>query len=259
MTFDEAGDLYGSTTGGYSVYNANSGTVYEFVPSQGGWAESVLYDFRNCGDLCGTPWGPVILDSSGNLYGATPDGGDGACFRLGAPCGTVFELTRESFRWVEKTLFSFGGGGEGGYPLTGVIRDNSGNLYGASSFCGLNGGGAVFMLSSSGGSWRFNVVYGLSGSCVPPQSYGPYAPLTMDANGNLYGTTLSDAAGVFKLTPSNGGWSYTNLHTFCLSGPPCSDGDGLMSTVVMDASGHLYGTTSQGGALGYGVVWEITP
>jgi uncharacterized repeat protein (TIGR03803 family) len=81
----------------------------------------------------------------------------------------------------------------------------------------------------------------------------------MDAAGNLYGTTYWDGAyasgAVFKLTPSNGGWTYTSLHDFTGG----SDGADPISNVVFDANGNLYGTTSYGGAYNYGVVWEITP
>ena len=102
------------------------------------------------------------------------------------------------------------------------------------------------------GNWNFNVLHSFGGSAAPGQSLG------MDAAGNLYGTTSGDrmfAKGtVFKLTHSNGSWTYSSLHDF--SG---SDGWGPVSNVVLDANGNLYGTASSGGAYGFGVVWEITP
>ncbi len=82
----------------------------------------------------------------------------------------------------------------------------------------------------------------------------------MDGAGNLYGTTFCDGANgvgnVFELTPSGNSWTYTSLHDFTFG----SDGELPNSNVVIDANGNLYGTTMQeGGELGYGVVWEITP
>lgn len=74
VIFDQAGDMYGSTYGGISV-PGTPGTVYELIPSNGGWMESVLNDFPCCNQNDGTPWGGVISDRSGNLYGATPGGG----------------------------------------------------------------------------------------------------------------------------------------------------------------------------------------
>jgi uncharacterized repeat protein (TIGR03803 family) len=81
----------------------------------------------------------------------------------------------------------------------------------------------------------------------------------MDGEGSLYGTTYCDGAhsqgSVFKLTHINGGWTFTSVYSFT----GLSDGEWPSSNVVIDANGNLYGTASQGGAYGYGVVWEITP
>jgi len=97
------------------------------------------------------------------------------------------------------------------------------------------------------------VLYTFSGAA------GPEANLIMDANGNLYGTTFADGAygygNVFKLTPSNGNWTYTDLYDFTGG----NDGANPESSVSFDASDNLYGTAEYGGAYGNGVVWEITP
>jgi hypothetical protein len=117
-------------------------------------------------------------------------------------------------------------------------------------------------LTSSGGGWEYNLVYGLppgDGCC------GPYGTLVADAAGNLYGATLTAGAygqgNVFKLTPSNGGWTYTDLYDFTGH----DDGGQPYGSLVLDANGNIYGTTYAGGNFecqgdfGCGVVFEITP
>ena len=141
-----------------------------------------------------------------------------------------------------------------------LMFDRSGNLYGTTVSGGSGGGGTVFELSPSGGSWTFSLLYGLTG--VP--NGGPKGNLAMDAAENLYGAADGDGAygngSVFKLTPNNGVWTYTDLHDF--SG---SDGAGPNGGVTLDTNGNVYGTTVLGGiegcgtGSGCGVVWEITP
>src|ERR1035438_2657352 len=90
---------------------------------------------------------------------------------------------------MQKTLYTFQNGSDGGSPNAGLIIDNSAILYGATTTGGAAGGGTVFDLSPSGGNWSFTTLYGLTGS--GPLT-GPDANLTMDAVGNLYGTTFAD-------------------------------------------------------------------
>jgi uncharacterized repeat protein (TIGR03803 family) len=130
-----------------------------------------------------------------------------------------------------------------------------GNLYGA------NTAGVVFMLTPGGGSWTFNSLYQFQGPC-PVQfgpSCGPWGSLVMDASGSLYGTAYLYGAysygSVFKLTPSNGSWIYTDLYDFTNG----NDGSFPVAGVTLDAHGNIYGTTLFGGSSGFGVVFEITP
>ena len=133
--------------------------------------------------------------------------------------------------------------------MGGLIFDSSGNLYGNTEYAP----GTVFELSPAGGGWAYQELYRLPGCGGGGRQY---APLAMDSAGNLYGTTefSYNAGTVYELTFSGRSWHYTLLHQF-------SGGDGQYPTsgVSFDASGNLYGTTYQGGANGYGVVWEITP
>ena len=129
-----------------------------------------------------------------------------------------------------------------------------GNLYGIRSSGGAGNGGTVFELSPSQNGWIFNILYSFNG----PVGRGPFSPLLLDGAGNLYGTTLAGGAfqqgAVFKLTNSNGLWTYTSLHDF--SGG--SDGRSPYGHLLLDADGNLYGTAGWGGGNGDGVVWELT-
>jgi uncharacterized repeat protein (TIGR03803 family) len=255
LVFDQTGNIYGMTEfGGASA----DGNVYQLTSSGGSWTANVLYSFSG-GQDGEFPYGGVIFDQSGNLDGTTRQGGGTGCLS-NVGCGTVFQLTSSNSGWTENLLYRFQGGSDGGFPESGVILDPSGNIYGATSIYGdlsCNSGfgcGAVFELMPSGGNRTFSALYNFMTG-----GGGPVASLTMDAAGNLYGTTLLDGANrfgnVFKLTPSDGGWIYTDLYDFTGG----SDGGEPMSNVVFDAQGNLYGTTYQGGANGLGVAFEITP
>jgi uncharacterized repeat protein (TIGR03803 family) len=243
VTFDPAGNLYGTTYSGGNGY----GIVYELKPSGGGWTENDLHSF-GYGDGA-YPYSRVILDNSGNLYGTTWGGGANAD-------GTVFEMTPSGSGWTHTVLYSFQLASDGGNPYAGLIFDSSGNLYGATSSGGAGGGGTVFKLTpSNNGSWTYSLLYSFAGS----NDCGPQNSLVLDAAGNLYGTTYCDGANslgnVFKLTPSGNNWTYTSLHDFTGG----SDGEIPFCSVAFDTSGNLYGTTVTGGAQGVGTVWEITP
>jgi len=189
----------------------------------------------------------VIFHKAGNLYGTTISGGANEC-------GVVFQLTPSASGWAESPLYAFQCGIDGS-PAAGVVFDSSGNLYGATYTGGSGGGGTVFELTPSNGSWSFTVLYSFTGN----SACGPESNLTMDQAGNLYGTTVCDGAygygSVFKLKASGGGWTYTSVYDF----KGGADGSYPNSGVLFDANGNLYGTASSGGAHGYGVVFEITP
>jgi len=203
LVFDQAGSLYGTASyGGRGTY----GLVYKLTRSGSGWNESVVHFFDGS-DGWG-PWSGVIFDNAGNLYGVTVAGGD---YNYGA----IYQLTPSGSGWVEKVLYSLQGGDDGSYPYGGLIFDSSGNLYGTTAG-GSTDGGTVFELARlPNGGWTHIVLYRFHQSQYVG---GPIATLAMDVFGNLYGTTLYDGAhnfgSVFKLTPSEGGWNYTDLHDF---------------------------------------------
>ena len=150
-------------------------------------------------------------------------------------------------------------------PAGGLIFDSAGNLYGTTFDGGSGSGGTLFELSPFGNSWTYKLLYSFSGPDW--RSCGPYATLTMDAAGNLYGTTncdgVYDSGNVFRLRNTENGWVYTSLHDFTGG----SDGALPQSNVSIDTDGTLYGTTWNGGEMncvsgygaGCGVVWMIKP
>ena len=267
LTFDSQGNLYGPSFD-FGIINRCSGGlgcgfIYQMTPTSGGgfWNETDLYKFQSGNDGA-HPLGTLIFDRAGNLYGTTAGlyGGDGF--------GSVFELTPSGSGWTKTTLYTFPDqfGEQGSFPFAGVIFDQAGNLYGATTTGGTGGGGTVFELTPSNGGWTYNLLYSFTGTGYLP---GPQAGLIMDPDGNLYGTTHGDGAygegSVFKLTHSNGGWTYTSLHDFTGG----ADGSYPESGLVLDGNGNLYGTTFAGGTTGAhcasyenyqcGVVFEITP
>ena len=245
LTFDAGGDIYGTT---YFGGNNAQGVVYKLTPSNGSWTESAIHTFSGTSDG-ELPYSSVVFDTAGNLYGTTFAGG-------AQGYGTIYQLTPSGAGWAENTLYSFQSATDGGSPFGGVVVDPAGNLYGATNSGGPGNGGTVYKMTSSNGNWSYDMLYSFTSAAYLP---GAYDSLTMDAAGNLYGTTAKAGAygygSIFKLMPSNGGWSETDLYDFP------GDGAGAVpyGSVLIDAGGNLYGTASAGGANGLGVIWEITP
>jgi uncharacterized repeat protein (TIGR03803 family) len=240
IAFDSAGNIYGTTAfGGGEEY----GDVYELSRSGNSWTGTQLYGF---GDPDAQyPAHNMILDSAGNLYGTTDEGGSHSQ-------GTVFELVRSGSGWAENILFSFGElEGLGAYPVAGVIMDRVGNLYGGTTSDGFVA--SVFELSPSGNGWQITVLHTFQAG----SSDGPWGNLVLDSNGNLYGTTKSlgtfGLGNIFKLSPSGNGWTYTDLYDFSNNG----DGEFPTGDLTIDGSGNIYGTNM--GENGHGVVWKLTP
>jgi uncharacterized repeat protein (TIGR03803 family) len=251
LNFDPSGNVYGTALQGG---DNGVGAVFMLSPSHGGWTESTLYSFAL--ETGAYPQSGVIFDSAGNLYGAASNYG-----LYGY--GMIYQLAPSASGWTETTLYSFQGAADGLGPVGGLVFDRTGNLYGTTVAAGAGtGGGTVYKLADLHGSWSFATLYSLVGAYG-----GPDDSLTMDAAGNLYGTTYEDGAfgygSVFKLAPQGDGtWLYTDLHDFT---PRSDDGRWPVGSVFIDANGNLFGTASGGGDRSYcettgcGVVWEITP
>ncbi len=185
--------LFGTTSaGGTYTY----GTVFQLSPPGSSWKETVLYNFELESDG-GVPYAGVVLDQSGNIYGAATDGGGGGS----SGGGTVFELCRSGGSWQFSVLNSLAGWGISG-TFRDILLDGSGNIYATTHCDGTYSAGTVYQLTESGGVWSYNPLYNFTGGTDGQYSY---SSLVLDARGNLYGTTAYGGANgygvVFKVTP----------------------------------------------------------
>lgn len=234
LIIDSAGNLYGTTTSGGT---SGSGTVFRIDPAG---TETILHSF-GIGNADGAePYGSLLMDSAGNLYGTTGQGG--AYFE-----GTVFRLSPNG---TETILHSFGPTATDALvPTPGLVLDGAGNLYGTTVQGGTNVSGTVFKLSPAG---VLTILYSFFPTPTDGRLPAPYGGLVMDSSGSLYGATGNGGANyldnihrgdgtVFRLSPDG---TETILHSF---GTGTADGLSPMAGLTVDSVGNLYGTTVNGG------------
>src|SRR5258708_2014532 len=260
---DGQGNFYSTTIAGGAH---NLGTVFELSPNgSGGWNETIIYSFAGGTDGASPYDSGLTFDSQGNLFGTTFYGGrsgGNTCRTLG--CGAVFELSPNgSGGWTEQVLYRFSAGVGGYYPVGNLVIDANGNLFGAAYYGGAHGDGTIYELSPSSSGWTFNPIFALKYTI---SGVFPTA-LTSDTSGNLYATSYSGGSGtggsgaVFRLSPSGSTWTVTKLFQFY--GPGGATPGNILT---VDASGNLYGTTTQGGKStsscyggGCGLTYMLTP
>ena len=242
LVIDAMGNLYGTTEQGGSE---GSGTVFELSPPsvQGGsWTETVLHSFcstYHCTDGY-FPYGRLVLDSDGSLYGTTSAGGNNTNCRDG--CGTVFHLTPPmppATRWNESVIYPFcstpmqGHCPDGDTPMIGLSADGLGNFYGTTKYGGAAhsaGDGVLYELSPSAGGWTETVVRAF------PEYSSPVGELTL-AQGNIYGAAQYNAGVIYETNSANG-----SLHTYKFN---FNDGvDPLAGVLVSTSQDLIYGTAS---------------
>lgn len=251
---DSAGSLYGTTiAGGSGCSEGGCGTIYKLSKYR---TESVLYTFKG-GNDGSSPGGSLMLDGSGNLYGTTLSGGGTGCGGYG--CGTVFKFAPDG---TEAVLYAFQGNSDGFQPVSNVVMDQSGNLYGTTesggtynSDCGSNGCGTAFEIQADGTKITLHQFQGGADGELPT------GPLIADSAGNLYGTTVAGGGcnlsqggcgTVFELTPSG---QESILYAF----QGQEDGAGPFGGVITDGTGNLYGTAVAGSDFSCcGVVFEVS-
>lgn len=265
LTFDGAGNLYGTAAGGIGdCFSNGCGTIYQLkrpATTGGAWRLRVIYAF---GAFAGDATVPVsgFIFRSGVLYGATALGGANGQ-------GTLFELSQNDGVWTETILHSFTTA-EGSQIMGNLIGDPDGNIYTVAYAGGKIGYGSVVELSPPavpGDPWQatnlHSFTYGNDGG-------SPQGGVVRDRAGNLYGSTVNgafeDAGTVFKLIPpavAGGSWTLKTLHKFSgFSG----DGDGAepyAGLILVKGSG-LFGTTHYGGKSGTsfidnGTVFNLKP
>jgi uncharacterized repeat protein (TIGR03803 family) len=263
---DQAGNMYGTTAYGGS---ANIGAVFSLSQATGGgWTENTIYWLPgNDGD---GPAGNLIADSAGNYYG-TVSGGlylNGAIFKLSPKSGGG---------WATSLIYSFKGVPDGAGPVNSLVFDTKGNLYGTTAGGGTTAGvcsnwggcGTVFKLAlSTGGKWTESVLHSFTGGA---DGIFPYTGLTF-SGGNLFGGTFSGGGNgtgcsyfgcgvIFEMSPTSGGkWKESVAYTF--TGGK-DGGEPWYGSLISDASGNLYGTTTYTGCDGcsgyYPTVFEFSP
>src|SRR5579862_213585 len=267
LVADSSGNLYGTTgAGGATCRLYGCGTVFKLAPDG---SETVLHQFAASYDGSG-PYGGLIMDRKGNLYGTTATGGSTGCGGIDYGCGTVFRINSGG---KEKIVYAFGGNSDGAYPLARVVADAQGNLYGTTS----DGGGGTQCIVQFGGC---GTVFEVTAAGVETKLYGfaggsdganPQAGLIRDKSGNLFGTTaaggnttacnqgVSPGCGVvFELTAGG-----TEKPLYAFQGG--NDGWSPVADLIEDKAGNLYGTTEAGGSttacngVGCGIVFAIAP
>ena len=211
----------------------------------------------------------MIFDSAGNLYGVTSQGGANQY-------GTIFELKpQQGGGWKESTLYNFTS--NDGSPLYGLTIDKAGNLYGATDYTNslpsppIPFFGVVFKLSpGSDGTWSYTVLHAFPQKISiyekTPDGDGayPFSGLTLDADGNIYGTTTEGGAygggTVFEIPAGQGPNGPDKIiYSFAVDRGVYHPGYKPMGGLVFDSVGNLYGTTHEGGAYGDGKIFELLP
>ena len=147
LVADQAGNLYGTTSADGA---GGGGVVFQLSPSGSGWTYHLIYALPGVphgiclipagGSGCSGPWGTLLMDPAGNLYGATYSNG---AFQS----GNVFKLTRSNGSWTYTDLYDFTGGSDGANPISPLILDGNGTIFGTTANGGADGYGVAFEIT----------------------------------------------------------------------------------------------------------------
>jgi uncharacterized repeat protein (TIGR03803 family) len=278
LVMDQAGNIYGTTGNGGTK---NEGVIFKLTPgAKGQYAYQVLYSFCALADCAdgSMPYGAPIVDTAGNVYGATTYGGPAY-----GGSGEVYELSPNNGSWTLNVLYGFcvaqncpDGASPTGISYagqgSGSLYNGTAPLFGTTSMGGAGQGGMAFELQRGENGWSQQDIYNFCLTCKDG-SY-PTSPMIVDSSGNLYGTTIlynnRDKGVAYALIPANGAWTETVLHIFC-HGKGCPDGEWPWTSLAENGAGDLVGMTDFGGIQsaaycgtskkteGCGVVYLIVP
>jgi uncharacterized repeat protein (TIGR03803 family) len=237
------GSLYGTTSDG----GANSsGTVFKITTAG---ALTTLYSFCMKGDCAdgAVPLAALVQSPNRDLYGTTAQGG------AHGKAGTAFKIT---LRGEHTTLYSFcarhvdGACADGGDVQAGLVQASNGDFYGTTVQGGVHRDGTVFKITPGG---TLTTLHSFCSQTGCEDGAFPFAPLMEATDGDFYGTTYegggsTNAGAVFKISPAG---ILTTLYSFCAQ-TNCTDGSNPYAGLIQSTDGNFYGTTSQGGANGFG-------
>jgi uncharacterized repeat protein (TIGR03803 family) len=253
LVVDAGGNLYGTTIYGGKF---GVGTVFQLKPSGSKFTYHLIHVFPGAagGDY---PYGGLVVDkTNGYLYGTAYQGG--VIWNV----GVVYQIREVSGVWISSVVYTLLGDTLGQYSYASLAADTAGNLYGTTNTGGNYNLGSVFKLTlGKNNTFTQKVIYSFKGYALKDGSAPYYAGVTLDAAGDLYGSTYqggSSAANnlnygtVYKLTA--GTYKESVLWSFGTAGDgyyPYHQG------IVI--GGKVYGTTTNGGTHGGGVAYEVTP
>ncbi len=251
VTLDAYGNLYGTAvTGGGGSCEGGCGVAYRLTNNGGTWTQSIIHTFTGGDDGSG-PGARLTVTDSGLIFGMAPTGGQYGC-------GTIYEIYPHHRGLKFRVIHAFNGtDGIGGSAGALVLHNDT--LYGAATAGGVYGDGTIYQITRNSNShWKFSVIYNFKGE---PDAGFPYGGLMFDGLGNIYGTTYYDGANdvgaVYELSPTDKReWKERLLYSFKEGG---GDGNSSIANLVSDTAGNLYGTTSEGGTAGKGVIFALTP
>jgi len=234
IVMDGGGNIYGTTeTGG----SANSGTIYKLASGTSTVTTLATFDRGKYGASAGG----LVSDGSGNLYGGIHYGGP-------SDYSAVYELLNGSSAVTTLATFnpSFS-------SISALTLDGGGNIFGTTLFGGAfnngnsYGNGSIFEIAK--GSGTVTILASFNGT----NGYGPVGGITLDGDGNMFGTTQLGGAfnkgTIFEF--AKGGTAITALASFT------ADTNNTQAPVTLDSAGNIFGTTPYGGPSGSGTVYEL--
>ncbi len=240
-----------------SLLFAFTGALFVVTPARA-QTLTTLHVFTGSPNDGAAPYGALVRDAAGSFYGTTSLGGAHVkCGKFG--CGTIFRVDSTGKETILYNFCSEEKCVDGSVPVAGLIRDDAGNLYGTTEDggnpgCSPNHGcGVVFEFDTTG---KERVLHRFCSEDNCADGSLPYASLIFDPDGNLYGTTASggayNAGAVFRL-------DRTGHEIVLYSFTGGTDGGYPETGLLRDSAGSLYGTTTFGGIVGYGVAFRLAP